>query len=283
MFHRRAGTTIFSREAQLRLGGLRAWGVARTPDVETAGPSTDSNVRSRKETQMMNGDETRKLEMLARVRDFGAGHPAAFPPGGLAADLLTRVGAALDALADHAAAQIAGFSSARRATVDRTRARRALRDDLEAISRTAEAVDVTTPGVAKKFRMPGAARDQTLLGTARAFIADAPPFAAEFVRRELPADFLDTLASDVAAFEHALSAQRRSREGHKTATASIDEALAAGLAALRELDPVLRNKFRGDALMLLAWEQTSRVQRGPAARKAAPDDPAAAPPADVLA
>ena len=133
------------------------------------------------------------------------------------------------------------------------------------------------PSLDKKFRMPGPVRDQTLLGTARAFLADAAPLATEFVRHELPDDFLGSLATNIAAFEQALSDQRRAREGHKTATAAIGETLAGALKAVRQLDALLHNKFRHDALMLSAWVQASRVQRNGHGRGSKAPSPADAP------
>jgi len=211
---------------------------------------------------MMNGIETRRFEMLARVRAFGANHSASFAPASLAATLLTQIGAAVDTLTARSAAQIGSQSSTRRATANRTLARQTLRDDLEAISRAARVIAAQMPSLDEKFRMPGSLRDQTLLGTARAFLADAAPLESEFIRHELPADFIATLTANIAAFEQALSEQRRAREDHKTATTAIEETLTTALTAVRQLDALVRNKFRSDTVMLSAWVQASRVQRG---------------------
>jgi hypothetical protein len=230
---------------------------------------------------MMNGIETRKVEMLARVREFGANHSASFAPTSVTTTLLAQVGAAVDILAAHSAAQIGSQRSTRQATANRNLTRQALRDDLEAISLAARVIAKRMPSLDEKLRMPGSLRDQALLGTARAFLADATPLEAEFVRHELPADFLAKLAADIAAFEQALSEQRRAREDHKTASTSIGETLDGAVEAVRELDALLRNKFRNDAVTLSAWTQASRIRwragRGKASAAEHAGEPASSP------
>jgi hypothetical protein len=100
-----------------------------------------------------------------------------------------------------------------------------------------------------------------MLASARAFAADAVPFKAEFIRHEMPADFLDDLAADIAAFEASITEQNRSRDARIAATGSIDEAIERGIAALRQLDAIVRNKFRDDPATLAAWASASHVER----------------------
>ena len=91
----------------------------------------------------MNDPETRRPEMFLRVRQFGASHAAALPAGARGAELLAVVDASNTELERHAAAQASGASAAREGTTLKGAARTALREDLEAISRTARAMAMT--------------------------------------------------------------------------------------------------------------------------------------------
>jgi hypothetical protein len=146
-------------------------------------------------------------------------------------------------------------------------------------------VSSDTPGLQERFRLPrGNRNDQQLLTTARAFAADAVPFKAEFVRLELPADFLEDLAADIEAFEHAISDQNRHHEAHVSATESIDAVIDRGIEAVRQLDAIVRNKFRDDPATLAAWtsaSHTARARRSPTT--ATPPPNAATPPAHDVA
>jgi hypothetical protein len=62
---------------------------------------------------IMNNLETRRYEMLSRVRDFGAAHKNLFPAKSLAAESLNIIAATVQDLAQHAASQASGIGAAR--------------------------------------------------------------------------------------------------------------------------------------------------------------------------
>jgi len=138
-----------------------------------------------------------------------------------------------------------------------------LRRELESIARTARSMAMTMPGLEDKFRAPRDLKDQELLGLARSFAADALPLKAEFVRRGLPADFLDELEDDLEAFEAAVNRRIQGTEAHITATAAIDDLIDGGIRTVRELGPIMRNIFAGDMATLAAWESASHIERAP--------------------
>lgn len=88
----------------------------------------------------MNDNERRRHQMFARVRDFGQEHAADFAAGSLALQHFTNLGTVINSLDAHAAAEASGRGEARQGTGSRSQARAALRDDLEAINRTAKAM-----------------------------------------------------------------------------------------------------------------------------------------------
>jgi len=221
--------------------------------------------------------ETRRLEMFLRVRQFGATHAATFPATSRGGELLAVVDASITELENQAAAQASGASAAREGTTLKSTAREALRDDLEAISRTARAISLTTPGLDDKFRSPRNVGDQALLTTARSFALDAEPLKAEFIRRGLPADFLEDLAADIETLADAVNRRELKSAARVAAGAAIDEAVEQGLNAVRELHAIVRNVFRNDPATLAEWTTTSHIERQPRRRSTEP--PAPPPPA----
>jgi hypothetical protein len=220
---------------------------------------------------MMNGDETRKYQMLARVREFGISHAAAFPPGTMAAHLLAEVETAVQRLSIHSVAQATGTGIVREGAANRRKLREALRDDLEAMMRTARDMSDRLPNIVAKFRTPPRGRDQALLDTALAFAAEATPLKAEFAQHELGEAFFAKLEADIAAFDAVFTAQMRGRETRVAATAAIADALASGMRAARKLGTIVKNKFAGDPVTLQAWASASRIQRSRSARAPQPE------------
>lgn len=224
----------------------------------------------------MNDTERRKYEMFLRVREFGTRRAVEFPANSLGRELLDRLDTVVAEFDAHTSAQTSQRGAAQEGTASKAAARDELRRDLEAISRTARAMALATPGLENKFRAPRSVSDQALLSAARAFAADALPLKAEFTRRGLPEDFLEDLSADIEAFEQAITQTIQKREAQVAATAAIDESIERGVNAVRELDVIVRNKFAADPATLAAWLSASHTQRTP---RRSPADSNAPPPA----
>ena len=220
----------------------------------------------------MNDVEKNQLAALTRVSDFGAQHPTLFPAAQFAGQLMTTITAVANELSTHATTQVASASSARQGATSKAVARAALREDLEAINRTAHVMAFEVTGLGDKFRMPRPS-DHNLLTAARAFAVDATPLTNVFVRYGLPQNFLDDLNSDIAAFEQATTERNQSIETQTASGAAIDETTDRGLKALKQLDRVMRNVLRDDVGMLTAWITASHVERVPHRRKQSPVAP----------
>ena len=215
----------------------------------------------------MNDSQTKVYEMLTRVRSFGAEHAADFPASSLGGEKFAAVGGVIDALEEHGAAQSAGGSAAKTSTGAKRAARESLRRQMTAISETARAMESTRPGISASFRMPNTNGDQALLNAARAFVAAATPLNNEFIRHELPASFLEDLNTAISVFENAQSSQTQNTERRVTATAAIEAVVERGRQLVRELDAVVRNKYRSVRATLAAWESASRVEKLPRRKK----------------
>jgi hypothetical protein len=226
----------------------------------------------------MKDTEKRAYETFVRVDGFGQTYAASFPEGSRGRDLFAEMKGTITELGGHAEAQASQRSAAAQGTAARDAARKALRKSVEAISSTARAMAFSSPGLDKRFSLPRGNNDQALLTTARSFFADAAPLKAEFLRNELPADFLERLAAQIQSFEQNIAVQNRSRGARVTATSAIKNAVAHGLAVLRQLDVVVRNKFAADPATLAAWESASHTERASRpTRVKAPENTAPAP------
>lgn len=225
----------------------------------------------------MEEKEIRRYEMVTRVRDFGAERAASFPAATLGGELFAAVDAAARELAGHVAAQISGGSAAQQGTATKAASRAALREQLEMIRRTARSMSLTAPALDSKFRIPRNSTDQELLGTARAFAADATPLKGDFLRFALPADFLDELNEQIEEFEAATSRQQKGKGHQVSATAAIDETLERALSAVRQLDAIVRNTFRQQPSLLAAWESARHVERTARTKKTTETAPPAKP------
>lgn len=216
--------------------------------------------------------EIRILDTFKRVRNFDVTHDNLFLPGTLGRNLFDLIAGVVNDIEGFAASESSGRRDARQGTVGKSAARAAIVQDLSIIRRTGRAMAFTIPGLEEKFRIPRKPTDQELLNTARAFLADAEPYKAEFLRREVQERVFQDLTANVAAFEAALEAQYTGKGESVTAGGSMDAAFENGLNALRQLDPIVRNKVGNSPALLAAWESARRIERGP--RRSGPDAPA---------
>jgi hypothetical protein len=223
----------------------------------------------------MNDRENRRREMFVDVQEFGREHAADFPAAGVAGQLFATLTAVIDQLNGHAAFQSSSDGAARQGTATRSQAREAVRDHLDAINRTARAMADQVSGLDDKFRLPRVTNDQTLMSTARAFLADAEPLSAQFIAHELPADFLQDLNANIDAFELATQAQSSGLGQRVAAGAAIDSAVDNGVAAVRKLGALVKNKYTNNPAVLAQWTSVSHTERNPrrkpSGRAAIPD------------
>ncbi len=220
----------------------------------------------------MNALNTRRYEMLVRVREFGVTHADLFPRSSIGGQAFATVADTVANLSQHAAVRLSGVGSARAGVMTKTVARKALRGDVEAIVRTARAIAVTVPGFDAKFRRPRGG-DQALIEAARAFLRDAAPVTDRFVEHSMPPDFLAVLERDVAALEAASRDRQSGRDVDLAARGAIAAEMQRGMDAVRILEGTVPNRLRGDTATLDVWQRARRIEYPPRTK------PQAAPPA----
>ena len=235
--------------------------------------------------------ETRKYEMLVRVRDFGESYAARFPDSTLAKPLFATVASSIAALqADdmtrQATARGGGFNT-------RDAAREDLLQSVEALLVTARAVALDTPGLEDKFgRLPKKPKDQVLLTAARVFAKDAVPLEAAFIAHGMAKTFLADFGAAIDGFDRALRDHDMGKDYNLAARATTDAAFDTGAAAVQKLNAIVVNQLRDDPAAMARWYRDRRVRypRGRATDTVAsppesvtppaPVSPPAAPPAD---
>lgn len=226
----------------------------------------------------MQDSERRNYEMLARVRDLHSTRAASFPAGSRSGELFAELAEVLAQIDANAEAKVSHASAAAQATANRREARASLRAILEALSRTARAMSLDTPGLDKRFQLPRGNGDQSLLITAHAFLTNAEPLKAEFIRNELPTTFHDDLRALIADFEQSITTQNQSRGARVSATRGVKTAVGHGVEIVRRLDAIVRNKFAADPASLAAWESAAHVERAPRRSKTKPTSDNSPPP-----
>ena len=204
----------------------------------------------------MNAVQSRRYEMLVRVRDFGAAHADLFQESSLAKQTFAAVAEAVEQLNAHTVSKLSALPGA----TPKAMARADLHDRLEAISQTARVIAEQTPDLEEKFVLPKVLSNQALLMTARVFAQDAEPIADRFIAHVMPKTFLADLGEAITRFEKATHEREAGKDERIAAKARIKVAVNSGLAAVRALDAMVGNRLRDDPATWAVWKRDRRVQ-----------------------
>ena len=211
----------------------------------------------------------RNREMFLRLIDFAASHPD-IPDTTIWPQLVTGMNSVIADQGTNVSSEQVGKGAKLAGTTGRSLAREALRDDLEAIVRTARVIGETKPGFDDKFRMPRGENDNTMVDMAQgmaATLAD-PEVRGHFIHHAMPVDFVADLNARIAALQEVIGDQSESRAHVKSAGVSIDETDARGMGIARAMDAVVKNHYRNNAAVLAEWETARHVERAPRRKKA---------------
>lgn len=214
---------------------------------------------------------SKQFAMFLRVQRFGVENATEFPETSTGGELFTD----LDQLIAEMSAAVANQDKGegRAATISKNTARQALLDDLKAIARTARSLENTIPELRGKFKIETNPSNQNLLAAARAFASYAAPHREKFAKFDLPENFLDDLAADIAAFDHATSHSLGALNNRTTATRTLKDVIVRAVSTVRDLDTVINNRFRKNPLKLEQWNRAKTVQRGTGRGAAQPAQP----------
>jgi hypothetical protein len=220
----------------------------------------------------MNDTDGRTHQMLVRSREAFAQSINDFSQAGAARQLFTELQAVITEVEEKAAAHGTGRSEARQGTQTLNEAREDLLADLFSIREAAKVM-----GVEEKFPYPPRNNDEQLLQMAGIYATNGLPLKVQLIAHELPADFLDDLAADRAAFQ-STSAERGNAVGdHISAREELDDALGRGVELVRKLTGLMKVKYANNAGKLAEWTAATHIERAPRRARTNTPDPAGSP------
>jgi hypothetical protein len=220
----------------------------------------------------MNDTDGLTHQMLVRSREAFAQDINDFSAGGAARVLFTDLQTTIIEVEQKAAAHGAGRSDAKQGTQTLNEARESLLADLFSIREAAKVM-----GVEEKFPYPPRNNDGQLLQMAGVYATNALPLKAQLIAHELPADFLEDLAADKAAFQ-STSAERGNAVGdHIAARQELDDALGRGVEIIRKLTSLMKVKYTNNPGKLAEWTAATHIERAPRRAKPKPPDSAGSP------
>lgn len=202
-----------------------------------------------------------RFNMFLRVITFITDNIADFVAGGVVLTQLAVLQAVANTIHTLSGEQVEGYGDAGFFFNSKETARENLREMLSDISKTARSMVYEFAGIDHRFRMPYNNNDLELLAKARAFLTEATPLEADFVRYEMDDKFLDDLTALIEAFETAMSATGTAIDEHVEATAEIGAEVRKGMIAVRTMNAAVRNKYKNDIGKLNAWQSASHVER----------------------
>jgi len=205
--------------------------------------------------------------MLVRGNQFGVVNAGDFPSGVGVAQFAV-ISTVVNDVESKSALQAGGFAEAAQQFEVKDTCRENLRDEMSDISRTAKSMEYEFDGIADKLRFQRNMNDATMLATARAFITEAGPYAANFKDYGLFGSFIADLTAAADAFEASFSNTAAATAEHVAATADTSAKIREGMVAKRILDGVVQNKYNNDPGKLAAWLSASHTEKAP--KKKAP-------------
>jgi hypothetical protein len=209
--------------------------------------------------------------MLVRSRETFAQSVNDFSAGGAAHQLFANLQTEIVNVERLIAAFGSGRSEARYGTQTINETREAILADLFAIREAGKVLDVE-----EKFPYPPRTNDEALLQLINVYATNALPIKAELIANELPADFLEDLAADKAAFQAALAERQNAVGDHISARQELDDALARAVELVRKLTSLMKVKYANNPGKLAEWAAATHIERAP--RRRAPAPPSAGSP-----
>jgi len=213
----------------------------------------------------MDDNQNRTYQRAVRVREFNAQRIADFSETGVIRQFFNDLIAATADVKRLGEAQVTGIGQARQGTLSRRDARAAVQRAVDAIFRIARAM-----GLEAQFQRPLNGTDEALLNTAHSYATNALTLKARFIAYDMPADFIDDLNEDIAELEAAIADQGNAVGDHVSASAELEDALDRCDDAVRNEDPIMKNKYADDPGTLAEWISASHIERPPRRKKTAP-------------
>lgn len=212
----------------------------------------------------MNNEMIRNhYDAFARMNAFAATYGAAFAPGSRAVAQFAVISGVVTAMEGFGVQKLSGTQDFRGGTDAKAVAAENLREEMRAIRDTAQAISEAEglPEFDDQFRMPRSSSYDVLLTAARAFLQDATTHQALFLEFEIKATFLADLDADITTLVEADDTQDGGLSQQVGGTAELAAEVKKGLAARKQLLPIVKNKYAGNVGVLAAWATATRIVR----------------------
>jgi len=197
-------------------------------------------------------------QMLVRSRESFAQCVNDFSAGGAAHQLFANLQTEIADIEGLMTAFGSGRSEARHGTQTINETREAVFADLIAIREVGKVLNVE-----EKFPYPPRNNDEALLQMVGVYTTNALSIKAELIAHELPADFLEDLAADKAAFQAAMAERQNAVGDHIAARQELDDALARGVEIVRKLTSLMKVKYANNPGKLAEWAAATHIERAP--------------------
>jgi hypothetical protein len=204
----------------------------------------------------MTDQDKRRLDMLIRIRNFGAAHDQLFAASSTARAAFAAVATEVEQLETLGLTERLASHSARAAR--KAEARKALLDCLVRGRNTSRVLAKTNRDLAVELELPDVVDDRLLLTIARQFSAGVAPHAEPFAAHGITLQELDQCSD---AFEAAVNERGMRRDEQVQTRARIESSMARALDAVETLDVIVANHLAGDPITLAAWKHDRRVTR----------------------
>ena len=210
----------------------------------------------------MKSEVRRKLEMVARVREFIQAHAAAEPGY---APVLERLQGRLTRAGTIATREQEGRAAARSARDHREELRRVLHFQLlRYLTAVGSVAAKDRAELAAKFKLPSAnAPNPTFLTSVNTLIRAAAEQKDALVAVGMKPELLDDLNRMVVEFGTVLEAVRTARRDHIGANVDLDTITTELLDEVKVLDGITRYRFGMDPEVMGEWNAVKRVPGQP--------------------
>ncbi|HET9777588.1 MAG TPA: hypothetical protein VFP77_13535, partial [Gemmatimonadaceae bacterium] len=169
----------------------------------------------------MTSNDTRRYNMLKRVRNFGGTYAQLFPTTSTAHDAFGTVNTEIDHL--EALEVVARAASDASQATRQAAARRIFQQTLRRAGATARVLAVTNPQLEVRMPLPLPNDDLRLLTVARRFAEGIGPYAAQFATHGIPPPAFEEA---IAAFARAVEERGTGRDTRVKARAEIEASFA---------------------------------------------------------
>ena len=213
----------------------------------------------------MTGRQRRRAEMVINANIFFGERADDFKTNAVAVEKISALAALVPSIQQSRESQLSSGGSVGENYDRADDIKDELKNQMQAIADFARAIGRRQSGFEERFRMPRNNGSRNLLTAARVFAADGLEFKDQFVAYGMDADFLDVLNQKITRLEQSLKDAETAMEDRTGATGELSVKIKNAVELVRELDPIVRYRYRNDPAALAAWTHASHIERDPRA------------------